>query len=144
MLVCGLVVPVHLLAVDVNVIQEAGKQTPGLIRNALDLADEQNLGAAQMLWRAAQIERVPGREPLGLAVTNLAALRPSWMLLGSPDAHLERLLASAAEAGPNSKPSRDVQASEPFTDLLVPAAVRERALGLMEASAGTASLPGPD
>ena len=141
MLVCGLLVPAHLLAVDVNVIQDAGRQTPGLVRQGLDLAEENNLGAARLLWQAAkQIERLPDREQLGLAVTNLARLRPGWMVLGSPNPRLERLLGRSAgpSSAPNSQaaaaPSSAGRGSEPFTELLVPMEVRNRAVGQLEVS----------
>jgi hypothetical protein len=142
MLVCGLLVPAHLLAVDVNVIQDAGRQTPGLVRQGLDLAEENNLGAAQLLWQAAkQMERLPDREQLGLAVTNLAGLRPGWMILGSPNPRLEKLLNRSAAPSGGADPQAAAapysarNGSEPFTELLVLTEVRDRALGLLEASA---------
>ena len=145
MLVCGLLVPAHLLAVDVNVIQDAGRQTPGLVRQGLDLAEENNLGAAQLLWQAAkQMERLPDREQLGLAVTNLAALRPGWMILGSPNPRLEKLAGRSAEPSRGAGPQAAAavygarNASEPFTELLVSTEVRDRALVLLEASTNPA------
>jgi len=141
MLVCGWLVPAHLLAVDVNIIQDAGRQTPGLVRQGIDLAEENNLGAAQLLWQAAkQMEWLPDREQLGLAVTNLAGLRSDWRILGSPNLRLERLLSRSAGpssgAGPQAAPAAygASNGSEPFTDLLVPTEVRDRALGLLEVS----------
>jgi hypothetical protein len=141
MLVCGLLVPVHLRAVDAYVIEDAGRQTPGLVRQGLELAEENNLGAARLFWQAAsQVARLPDRDQLGLAVTNLAAQHAAWMVLGSPNLLLEKLLprsgvpsgGAGAQAGVATHSAGN--ASEPFTELLVPREVRERALGLLEAS----------
>jgi hypothetical protein len=140
MLVCGLLVPAHLLAVDVSVIQDAGRQTPGLVGQGLELAGENNLGAAQLLWEAARMERLPDRQQLGSAVTNLAAQRPGWMVLGSPNPRLEKLAARPAESSRGATPQTGAaaysasSASEPFTEFLVPTEIRDRALGLLETS----------
>jgi len=130
MLVCGLLVPAHLRAVDASVIEAAGRQTPGLVRKGLDLAAEGNLGAAQLLWEAAQMEEVPDRQQLRSAVTSLAAQRPDWMILGSPNARLEKLAARPAGSAANGAGS----GSEPFTEVLVPTDIRDRALGMLETS----------
>ena len=44
------------------------------------------------------MERVPDRQQLRSAVTNLAAQRPEWIILGSPNLRLEKLGARPAEA----------------------------------------------
>lgn len=137
MLVCGLLVPVHLRAVDVNVIQDAGRQTPGLVRRGLELAEENNLGAARLLWQAAEMERLPDREQLGLAVTNLAAQHSGWRTLGSPNPRLEKLAAHPAgrPAGADSRVDAGAysitNASQPFTQFLVPMEIHDWALGLL-------------
>ncbi len=121
------------MAVDVNVIQQAGRQTIGVVGRGLELIEEQNLGAAQLLWEAAQVERLPGREQLGAAITNLAASRPSWLVLGSANPRLEALLAGPA-AGADRRGGMAGQAPEPFTELLVPRPMRERGLRILDAS----------
>jgi len=70
MLVCGLLVPVHLRAVDVSVIQRAGRNTPVLIEQGLALVNENELGAAQLLLPVAQAEKLSGGEKLDLAINN--------------------------------------------------------------------------
>jgi hypothetical protein len=134
MLLCGLLMPAHLRAVDVSVIQDAGRQTPGVVRQGLEWAEARNLGAARLFWEAAQMVRVPDRQQLGAAVTNLAAQKPGWMILGSPDPRLEKLagLPAAPSAGAGSP-------SEPFTEFLAPAEVRDRAMALMETSLNPAA-----
>jgi hypothetical protein len=53
MLVCGLLVPMHLRAVDAGVIERAGRNTPSLIDEGMTLARKQQLGAARLLSQAA-------------------------------------------------------------------------------------------
>jgi hypothetical protein len=79
MLVCGLLVPAHLRAVDVSVIQRAGRNTPALIEQGLALVNENKLVAAQLLLQAAQSEKLTGLDKLGLAITNSARRHPGWL-----------------------------------------------------------------
>ncbi len=138
LLLCGLLMPAHLRAVDVSVIQKAGERTQTLVAEGLELAGEGNLGAARLLWRAAQMERLPGREALGTSLASLEAQPAAWKILGSPDPRLEQLIIqsalapagtgdAAAAPGPSSAP-------EPFTTLLVHLETRERALQSLRAS----------
>ena len=94
MVVCGLVVPAHLRAVDACVLQQAGRNTPALIEQGLALVKQNKLGAAQLLLRAAQEEGLPDRAVLGLAIANSAAQHPGWLVWGGGDARLERLFTS--------------------------------------------------
>ena len=55
LLVCGLVLPAYVRAIDRRVVQTAGKNTTGLVEQGLALVDEKQFGAAQMLWQAALI-----------------------------------------------------------------------------------------
>ena len=59
MLVCGLLVPAHLRAVDTCVLKEAGRNTTGLIQQGLSFVGQDNLGAARLLLRAAQEQGLP-------------------------------------------------------------------------------------
>jgi len=144
MLLGGLLMPAHLRAVDASVVQQAGRRTPALVEQGLALAAENNLGAAQLLWQAAQVERLPGREKLGLAVGNLVSQHPGWMLLGSPNPRLEKLAprptTPPGEAGPRAvaaAPNPD-DLPEPFTKLLLLLESRERALDLLGSSTNPA------
>ena len=96
MVVCGLVVPAHLRAVDACVLQQAGRNTTDLIGQGLALVKEDKLGAAQLLLRAAQEEKLPAWQPLALAVTNSAAQHPGWLVWGGGDARLAGLFNSDA------------------------------------------------
>ena len=54
LILCGLMVPAHLRAVDDTVLERAARDTPGYIGQALALAYARNLGAAQMLEEAGR------------------------------------------------------------------------------------------
>ncbi|MBC8095147.1 MAG: hypothetical protein H7Y43_04995, partial [Akkermansiaceae bacterium] len=62
MVIAALMMPAHLRAVDDTVLEKAAQDTPDLIGQGLALAYEKKLGAAQMLARAAESKRIPGRE----------------------------------------------------------------------------------
>ena len=127
MVVCGLVVPAHLRAVDACVLQQAGHNTPALVEQGLALVNQNKLGAAQLLLRAGQAEGLPDRQRLGLAVTNSAAQHPGWLVWGGGDARLERLFSSDAGL-PKS-------GSEPVTDFIVREENRSVILELLRSSA---------
>jgi len=112
MLVCGLLVPAHLRAVNVSVIQKAGRNTPALIEQGLALVNENELGAAQLLLTAAQAEKLSGWEKLGLAINNSARQHPGWLVWGGDnDLRFERLFESDTRL-PKSGP-------EPVTEFVV-------------------------
>ena len=111
LLACGLVVPAHLRAVEDTVLQKAGRKAASLSDQGLSLVRQNNLGAAQLLLEAAQAEQLPDWQRLGLAITNLAAQHPRWMVWGGGDARLERLFGS--------DPHLPASAPEPFTDFVV-------------------------
>jgi hypothetical protein len=117
----SLLVPAYLRAVDVNVIRRSGQDTPTLTAQGLSLVNQQNLGTAWMFFQAAQAERIPGRESLGLAVTNAAWQHPDWLAWGN-DSALKRLFGNNAPA------------AEPFTGFIVREKNREAALNLLRAS----------
>jgi hypothetical protein len=124
-LVCGWLAPVHLRAVDASVIERAGRRTPALIENGIELVNEKDLGSAQLVLRAAQAEELPGREKLALAMDKLARERPGWQVWGGgADSRLENIFNSP---GTNSGP-------QPLTEFLVRAEHRTKALELLRAS----------
>ena len=121
LLFCGLLVPAYLRAVDANVVQRAGRDTPALTAQGLLLVNQQNLGTAWLFFQAAQAEGISGRDNLGLAVTNAMRQHPDWLAWGN-DSALKRLFG-------NDSPS-----SEPFTGFIVRQKNREAALDLLRAS----------
>src|ERR1700690_1199629 len=86
LLFCGLLVPVYLRAVDFNVVQRAGRDTTALTAQGLSLVNQQNPGTAWLFFQAAQAEGIPGRENLGLAVTNAMREHPDWLVWGNDSA----------------------------------------------------------
>ena len=87
----------------------------------LSLVNQQNLGTAWLFLQAAQAEGIPGRENLGLAVTNAMRQHPDWLVWGN-DSALKRLFG-------NDSPS-----AEPFTSFIIRQKNREAALELLRAS----------
>src|SRR5947207_2607851 len=87
----GLIIPAHLRAVDATVIERAGDRTTGLSAPGLQLAAENQLGAAQLITQAPRQEDLPGREKLEFAVDELARQHPSWVVWGGPQPQFESI-----------------------------------------------------
>ena len=121
LLFCGLRVPAYLRAVDNNVIQLAGRDTPALTTQGLSLVNQQNLGTAWLFLQVAQAEGISDRDILGLAVTNAMRQHPAWLVWGN-DSGLKRLFGN------------DSPTAELFTGFLVGQKNREAALELLRAS----------
>ncbi|MDB6123805.1 MAG: hypothetical protein JWQ71_2798 [Pedosphaera sp.] len=124
MLVCGWLMPIHLRATDASVIARAGSTTPSLVERGLELASNQQLGAAQLLSQAAQAESLPNREKLQSAINSSAKQSPIAIALGAPSPHLESL--------PNLKLPNT--GSEPFTEFVVRLENRNKVLELLRSS----------
>src|SRR5260221_4434335 len=97
MLVCGLLVPAHLRAVDESVIQNAGRHTSTLVEEGLSLAGEDRLGAALLLSQTAQKQQLPGREKLEFAVNELARQHPGWVVWGGPEPRFESIFENESK-----------------------------------------------
>ncbi len=126
MLLCGLLVPVHLRAVEQSVLQAAGKKTPSLVNEGLALAALNKLGAAQLILKSAQQEQLPEREKLEYSVGNLARQHPRWEVWGGPEPRFESIFDPDKRL-PDS-------GSEFFTQYLMRQPNRERVLALLKAS----------
>jgi hypothetical protein len=68
MLACGWLVPAHLRAVEVPVLQRAGEGSASVVDKGLALANANNADAARLLLQAAQAEQIPGTERLAAAL----------------------------------------------------------------------------
>ncbi len=145
LLVCAFVVPAPLRAVDGSVLEKAGRNTPALVAQGLALVRENKLGTAQVLARAAQAERVPGRESLNRAVADLAAQHPGWAVWGGPEPELEKVLGSGAGEAPGKDAAAETPSAsprvggvrpavEPFMTFIIRAANRQKALEFLAAS----------
>jgi hypothetical protein len=124
LLVCGLLVPVHLRASDSRILKRAGQNTPGLVERGMALVQDRQLGAAQFIFRAAQIKGLPDQEKIGRAVDELATREPRLLVWGRPEPELEKIA--------DAKPA--VLGSNSFTDLVIRAEPRRKALELLRAS----------
>jgi hypothetical protein len=126
MLACGLLVPMHLRAVDASVIELAGQKTAALVDQGLALVAEKKLGPAQLLLQAARQERILGREKLDDAVGNLARQNPRLQFWGSSEPRLDILFGTESNT--------TVPAPVPFTDFVVREANRQKVLKMMSMS----------
>ncbi len=126
MLVGGLLVPAHLRAVNVSVLQLAGRKTPGLVEQGLALIAQNRLGAAQLLAQAARAHGLPGREKLATAANELARQHPGWQVWGGPEPRFESV--SSSDVGLRTP------GLEPFTEYVIRSENRERILGLLQSS----------
>ena len=124
LLMCGLLVPAHLRAVDAGVVAAAGGHSPGLLAQGQMLAGERKLGAAQMLMRAARLAGLPGWDLLGTAITNLARQNPAALAWGD-DGRTEDLFGN---------PSPAADPNLPFTDLIIHRQNRDAALAHLQGS----------
>lgn len=132
MLLCGLLVPAHLRAVDTGIIAEAGRNTPGLTGCGLALVNDKNLGAARLLLQAAQEEGMPDQEKLRSALGTLAKENPSLQIWGSPE-------LSALNPSPSRPTGEEVRrtgegGSQPVTEFVIHLQNRERVLEYLRAS----------
>ena len=116
MLVCGWVVPAHLRAVDLSVLELAGARGASLAQAGLRLADEGDVGAARLLWQLAREDNLPDQATLGAAVQKVAARHPDWWFLGRSELGLQQLL-TPTELAPgrprDGTPSGTPAAGEP-------------------------------
>jgi hypothetical protein len=119
LLACGLLVPMHLRAVDAGVLERAGRSGPALLEEGRALAGEQKLGTARMLMQAARLAEFPGWDRLGESLTNLAQQNPAALTWGD-DARVKNLFAG------NAPPPAD--GAQPFTDFIIRQDNREAAL----------------
>lgn len=126
MLVCGLQVPVHLRAVDVSILERAGRGTTSVTERGEALASQDKLGAAQLLSQTAQRDQLPGREKLEYAVNELARQHPGWVVWGGPEPRFESIFE-------NESKLRD-PGFDPFTEYVIRLENRERVLGLLKGS----------
>ena len=119
----GLLVPMHLRAVDASVIAKAGRNGPALLEQGQALAGLGRLGAAQLLAQGAQRAGVAGWDRLAESVTNQARQHPAALMWGD-DSRLEKLFtAPPAEPAPG-----------PATDFLVRQENRDLALAYLQSS----------
>src|SRR5438093_9172878 len=91
LLFTGLQVPAHLRAVDVIVLQRAGRGSPSLIEGGFSLVQKNQLGAAQLFVAAAQSAGIADSDKLDEAVDDLATRQPGLRVSGAENGSLDAL-----------------------------------------------------
>ena len=125
LLACGLLVPMHLRAVDAGVLEQAGRSGPMLLEEGRTLAGEQKLGTALMLMQAARLAEFPGWDRLGDTITNLAQQNPAALTWGDA-ARVKNLFAGNAQPPAGG--------TQPFTDFIIRQENRDAALAQLRDS----------
>ncbi len=97
MLFCGLMVPAHLRAVDASIIERAGRNTPTVVEQGLALARVTQLGAAELLAKAARTERITGYPTIDEAVARVKAQTPELEFWGGPPPQFANVIRPAAD-----------------------------------------------
>jgi hypothetical protein len=128
MLLCGLLMPAHLRAVDSSVIQRAGSGSRTLLDQAALLCSEQRVGSCQVLMQVAHGQNLPADEKLQLSLRLLISSDPALLVFGAPDPLLQGKVQL-----PKVEPGKAV-ANVPITDLLVRQENRTRAIELLQTS----------
>ena len=126
LLLCGLLVPVHLRAVDVKVIERAGKKSHSMVEDGFAMLNQKQPGPVEQLLRVAKMEGLPGNEQLELALRQFAKSYPELLVWGGTDFYLEKLFPNQASA-PSS-------GSQPFVEFVIQAENRERLLEFLDSS----------
>jgi hypothetical protein len=119
LLACGLLIPIHLRAVDAGLVQTAGKNGSTLPAQIRALTGKSNLGAAQILVQAAGAAKIPESDQLGATVTNLIRQNPEAFFWGNA-LRVENLF------GDHLDPAE--QNTQTFTTFIVQRSNREAAL----------------
>jgi len=125
-LLMGWLVPMHLRATDLSVIQMAGRKSPALVDQGLALVDDQRLGPAQLLLEAAQLEKLPNCDKLEAAVRAQGKDKPGLLVWGSGEPRLERLFGT----DPHTKRTTP----EPLVDFVVRLENRGMVIEFLKAS----------
>ncbi len=131
LLAVGLLIPAHLRAVDIGVVQAAGKHGgAGLLERGKDLAATGRLGAAELYAPAARLANMPGWDRFGTTVTNLIQSAPAMRFWGN-DTHTPSLFPVAG--------ARILTPNGDFAAFIIRADNRQAALAHLEHSTSSAA-----
>lgn len=134
LLVCGLLMPAHLRAVDAVVLQKAGRGTLSLVEGGQSLVQNRQLGVAQLFATAAQRAWIADAPQLDEAVADLARREPTLKILGrSEPGRLGALLSPDPDAAEARAGELDSSAAT-FTEFIIRSDRRAKALELLSAS----------
>ena len=147
MLVGAWMMPVHLRAVNSNILLRAGIDTPALVNRGLAFVREKKPGAAELVLAAVESEKIFGGEQLRWALTYSFQTYPELEVLGM-DPTLKILLelpgnqSESPNSGATGEPTNSItppgkapiHKTEPFTELVVQSANRAKTLKFLQAS----------
>lgn len=147
MLIGAWMMPVHLRAVNSNVLLRAGIDTPALVNRGLAFVREKKPGAAELVLEAVEREKIFGHEQLRWALTYSFQTYPELEVLGM-DPGLKVLLefpgtqSESPNSGATGEPTNSltppatapIHKTEPFTELVVQSANRAKALKFLQGS----------
>ncbi|MFO1477448.1 MAG: hypothetical protein U1F98_12435 [Verrucomicrobiota bacterium] len=120
MVLCGLLVPAHLRAVDASVLQFAGRGTPSLADRGLELERDRNTDGAVFVLQVAEERQIPGWQRLDATIA-----------ADHPDTSRKAGYAAPGAATPAAE---DRVSLQPVSDFMIQRASRERTLKLLESS----------
>jgi len=126
LLLCGWLVPSHLCAVDVAVIQRAGEDSSSLAGHGLALVRDGRVDAARLLLQVVQRNQLPGADRLSQAVAAPAAQAPVTN-------QIARLLNNGQDAVGATNGY-----SQPVTDSVILLENRDRVLAALQANRSSA------
>ena len=94
MLVAGLVIPMHLRAVDAKVLRHGGQGSRTLVQQGLELTRESKVGAAQLILAEAQQQHLPGAAELQASIANVSRQHGLWQVWGEPEPRFQSIFDS--------------------------------------------------
>jgi hypothetical protein len=121
----GLLVPVHIRALDAKALEVMGAQGPSLAGEGLSLVNLEKTGPARMLLRLMQTNGAPGHEQLAAALRKVEQDQPRLRPWGGAALYLERIFERAPLTN---------TPSQPFVDLLIEPRTRETLLQALQHS----------
>lgn len=121
----GLLVPVHIRAVDAKTLEVAGAQGASLAGEGLSLVSMEKTGPARMFLRFMETNGVPGVEQLSTAVRKAEQDQPRSRVWGGSALYLEKVF----EKTPLTNAS-----TQPFIDLLIDPRTRDTLLQVLQRS----------
>jgi hypothetical protein len=123
---CGWLVPAHLRATETPVLKRAGRNTASLTSRGFELLRGGQLGAAELMSRAAQDAKLASANELASAVESNAKQFPVVEAWGAAEPELNNYFPSAPTAGGSNELS--------FTDFVVREENRSKALETLKTS----------
>ncbi len=123
LLLCGWLIPAHLRAVEEPVLSQAGRNSTSLVGRGVSLAHIGQIGAGEMILRAAQNARLPDTNELSSALDAEAKKFPAFKIWSASIPALRTYF-------PRAPRTNDFN----FTDYVVREENRKKALEVLSAS----------